>query len=594
MRILGICPSHDSSVCVINDGKIEFFVKEERLSGVKRDMHAKKCIDLVHQIYGSNGIDYATYSWQQFEDGRRFLATEDILRSKFGLTLKEPRPLENNNYFQHHANHAAVAFYNSGFEEALAIVIDRNGTELFVDFQTQYRESESVFHCKYPNEFIPLQKNFWTSRKFNPMPEQVADYLSHFDSECDATHRFSIVKAYEAATTMIGQDALENGKTMGLSSYGEDINYEPLFDENSKVIDDMFEEIDFEANPGMMTSCFKGKKEEIINKVTKENYQKYANWAKQVQLETQRAALALIKKHVEKTGIKNVCIAGGYGLNIVANAFYIKNLPDVNFYFEPLSDDTGNSIGCAMNLYRQLTNDSAIHTPENNFYHYYKEEDLSVEKYHRVEDADLEKLCQILEDQKIISIFEGAPESGPRALGHRSILFDPRNKDGKDIVNTLKKREWYRPFAGIILEEHFDRYFDTMGLQKSEYMTINFDCKDGVKEYIPTIVHVDNTCRIQTVGKDNPFLYDLLTHFYEKTGCPILLNTSFNLAGKPLIQTKKEALDFMCELDSSVPFSGVYFVDEGKLVSIKSGLKHLYMNKKTKVDVTLSDRLNNY
>lgn len=114
----------------------------------------------------------------------------------------------------------------------------------------------------------------------------------------------------------------------------------------------------------MMTSCFKGKKEEIINKVTKENYQKYANWAKQVQLETQRAALALIKKHVEKTGIKNVCIAGGYGLNIVANAFYIKNLPDVNFYFEPLSDDTGNSIGCAMNLYRQLTNDSAIHTPE--------------------------------------------------------------------------------------------------------------------------------------------------------------------------------------------------------------------------------------
>lgn len=590
MRILGICPSHDSSVCVINDGKIEFFAKEERLSGVKRDILAKMCLDLVHKIYGSNSIDYATYSWQQFEDGRRTLMIEKIVRSKFGRTLKEPRPWVKNNHFQHHLNHAAVAFYNSGFEEALTFVIDRNGTEMFVDSNTQYREAESVFHCKYPNNFITLQKNFWASREFDPVPQKVLEYVQHLDTEYDVTRRFSIVRAYEAATTMINQDALENGKTMGLYSYGENIDYEPLFDANFRPIDSMFEEITFEKNPGVPTSCFKGCEGQITPHVTKENYQKYANWAKQVQLETQRAALGLIRKHVVKTGIKNVCISGGYGLNIVANAFYIKNLPDVKFYFEPLSDDTGSSIGCAMNLYRQLTNDDKIYVPENNFYHYYEETDLETEIYHSIKHVDVDELSNILIDQKIISVFQGAPEAGPRALGHRSILFDPRNQNGKNIINTLKKREWYRPFAGIVLEEHFGKYFNTMGLSKSEYMTINFDCKEGVKDYIPTIVHVDNTCRVQTVGKKDSFLYELLSCFYEKTGCPILLNTSFNLAGRPLVQTKKEALVFMRELEIEVPFEGVFFVDEKELVSIISGLKHMFMNKKSSY-LPLSQRL---
>lgn len=151
---------------------------------------------------------------------------------------------------------------------------------------------------------------------------------------------------------------------------------------------------------------------------------------------------------------------------------------------------------------------------------------------------------------------------GPRALGHRSLLFDPRNTDGKDIVNTLKKREWYRPFAGIILEEHFKTYFHTLGLNSSEFMTINFECKDGVKEYVPSIVHVDNTCRIQTVSPNNPFLFNLLTKFYEKTGCPMLLNTSFNLAGDPLIQTKKDVMVFTDNVKDNIFFSGTYFVQE--------------------------------
>lgn len=135
------------------------------------------------------------------------------------------------------------------------------------------------------------------------------------------------------------------------------------------------------------------------------------------------------------------------------------------------------------------------------------------------------------------------------------------------MVNILKRREWYRPFAGIILEEHFSDYFETLGLKKSEYMVINFDAKPDVRDYVPSIVHVDNTCRVQTVSEKDGFIFELLTSFHERTGCPMLLNTSFNLAGKPLIQTEDDALEFIDAVKDLEIFSGVYFADEKIFVS---------------------------
>jgi carbamoyltransferase len=132
-------------------------------------------------------------------------------------------------------------------------------------------------------------------------------------------------------------------------------------------------------------------------------------------------------------------------------------------------------------------------------------------------------------------------EAGPRALGNRSILFDARNPNAKEIVNIIKQREWYRPFAGFILKEYFQEYFETHGLDKSEFMTISFSCKRT--NVIPGIVHVDNSCRIQTVDDEIPHMKELLLNFYDETGCPALLNTSFNLAGDPLIETQEEAIE---------------------------------------------------
>jgi len=152
--------------------------------------------------------------------------------------------------------------------------------------------------------------------------------------------------------------------------------------------------------------------------------------------------------------------------------------------------------------------------------------------------------------QEIVALFQDISEYGPRALGNRSLLFDPRNKDGKDIVNVIKKREWYRPFAGTVLLEHAKDWFEMGRIQESPYMSYAIPVKQDKKEIISSITHVDGTCRIQTLTrKQNKSFYDLIELFYQQTQVPILLNTSFNLAGEALVETKEDALDTLNRSD---------------------------------------------
>ena len=164
--------------------------------------------------------------------------------------------------------------------------------------------------------------------------------------------------------------------------------------------------------------------------------------------------------------------------------------------------------------------------------------------------TDKNKAIEILLNQEILAIFQGKSEMGPRALGNRSLLFDPRNKEGKTIVNKVKKREWYRPFAGSVLLEHVHEWFEMGTIKESPYMSFAIPVKEDKKELIPSITHVDGTCRIQTVTeKQNKNFYNLIKSFYEKTQVPILFNTSFNLAGEPLVETKEDALSTMARSD---------------------------------------------
>ncbi len=523
MRVVGISPLHDSSVAVINNGELEYFFKEERLSRVKRDgppvLALQKLFELVKEP-----IDHVTISAPSGDDPCvKYICTQ--VKKIFNCPVTD--------YCQHHhLSHASLAFFNSGFDQALVFVIDRDGS-LVEGFA---REAETVFFVNKENEFNTLHKNFWISGMGPEADKNRFLFEKHFKDlrrnyNVDST--MSIVKVYESATSLINQKPLENGKTMGLASYGRDLPFTNFFDEG-RPIDNKFVHGNFVMD-GHSTPIYKDYILNIAPTVTEENFQFYADYAYQVQKQTQDVALNLIKHWVKQTGIKNVCVTGGYGLNVIANQHYIKNLPDVNFYFEPLADDSGNSIGSALHLYRTLSSDKTFRPIQHTFVH-------GIESNI---DKDVGEPCtettvaEFLKDQKTVAVFHGLAESGPRALGHRSILFDARNPNAKQIVNRIKKREWYRPFAAIVLEEDFEKYFDTIGLEKSEFMTVSFN---PLTDNIPGVTHVDNTCRVQTVSENIPHIYKLLKEFKQLTDSSVLLNTSFNLAGEPLVDSFEDAL----------------------------------------------------
>jgi carbamoyltransferase len=167
-----------------------------------------------------------------------------------------------------------------------------------------------------------------------------------------------------------------------------------------------------------------------------------------------------------------------------------------------------------------------------------------------LEDIHSDQVSQILRDKNIVALFQGSSEVGPRALGNRSIIFDPTYQDGKDFVNHVKRREYFRPFAGTILHEHVNEWFDMRGLDESPNMMYAVNCQPGVEKKIPSIIHVDGTCRIQTVKQEqNPLFYELISEFYKLSGVPILFNTSFNLGGEPMVETLNDAIHTLVNSD---------------------------------------------
>jgi|TARA_R100000027_G_scaffold64587_1_gene58204 carbamoyltransferase len=152
-------------------------------------------------------------------------------------------------------------------------------------------------------------------------------------------------------------------------------------------------------------------------------------------------------------------------------------------------------------------------------------------------------IAKLVSNKNIVAVFQGRSEGGPRALGNRSLLYDPRDTSGKDYMNGIKGREWFRPLAASVMKEHADEWFHMLGLEESPFMTYSFQVKEEKRDKIPSVVHVDGTCRIQTVSEeDNYHYYHIIKAFYELTGVPMVLNTSFNLAGEPIVETATDAL----------------------------------------------------
>ena len=540
-KIVGISAAHDSSVCLFDNGKIKYFVKEERLSGNKRDKFPVLGLSSIETNGEKVSLAYSAPSPEP--DYARYLTR---IANKFHNISNSLDYSDN-----HHLVHANLSFYNSGFQEALVVVVDRNGT-IHGD---SCAESETIFLASYPNNFKPIYKNFWI---YHNSAHEYADLFRKHNPECDVdcSSMYGVVKVYETATSLIQQDALENGKTMGLSAYGnKDITFENLFIKDNIANDYYFGHEQINENRSATNRFL----QHLSTKnVSESDFDIYANYAWQVQKQTQEAVASLINKYVQKTGVKNVCIAGGYGLNVVANHYYVTQFPDVNFFFEPIPDDSGNSIGAAMKFYRDKTLDTTVYPLDNIFFNGKKHslENISGE------DVTIEDVARLLSQNKSIAVYQGLAEAGPRALGNRSILFDARDIKAKEKINKIKKREWYRPFAGMVLEDDAPMYFYNGKIKKSEFMTISFPVTEKAIREVPGIIHVDNTCRIQTVDESNPIIFKLIKEFKKITNIGILLNTSFNMAGKPLVETPKDAIETLNNSDLDY----VWFPEISKIV----------------------------
>jgi carbamoyltransferase len=528
MRVLGVSPLHDSSVAIINDGEIEAFYKEERLTKHKRDAEPFQSVEKI--LAETKGpIDLAVIG-APAPDHPALLTWLFYLQKKTGL--KQIIDLSRN----HHLQHASLAFYNSGFADAAVIVIDRSGSI----YAEKIRESETIFKASYPCKFDEVYKNYW----FDSYDVEVHRWIQKAiernpTSEHQCKSMYGIVSVYETATTLIKEHVLENGKTMGLASYGRPVDNPPQLFIKDNIPNDLL--FDREYVPGAWNAVNRNLHKHAQENVNKQNYQFFADYAYQVQQQTQEAVCHLIQKAIDKTGLKKICITGGYGLNIVANHYYTTKFPDVEFYFEPLADDSGNSLGGAMFVYRNESQDPKIRKIEHTFIHGVKH---SLENI-KGNPCTVKDIARLLADNNSVGVYNGVAESGPRALGNRSILFNACNLDAKDIVNKIKNREWYRPFAAMVLEDDAPRYFEMGHITSCPFMTMSFPVKEEMRSVIPGVVHADNTCRIQTVTEKDGHIYDLLSEMKNITGHGILLNTSFNLAGKPLIEEPHEAMEVL-------------------------------------------------
>jgi carbamoyltransferase len=430
----------------------------------------------------------------------------------------------------HHEMHTAQAFYNSGFEKAVVIVADGGGsiTEIVpTDGGKQACEIESIFTAEYPAKFVKIHES--NSNKQN----------------------ISCGWKFEMISTYLGFSFWDAGKVMGLASYGKPNPNVPDLDD-----DTLFTRLEgFKCRVDLPRT-----------------FQNDADLAYELQTKTQRRILNLIKKGIEMSGCKNVIVVGGYGLNCVANYYYRKNLPDdVNLYVEPISHDAGTSIGSAKFIWHMETGDTTIRPLKHIYYGpkpSYENIESKLREGETIQDIDYDGVIDLILKGNIVALFQGSSEGGPRALGNRTLMFDPRIPNGKDIVNKIKGREHFRPFAGSCLEEFCQSWFDMAGMESSPFMMYAVDVWPEKIPFIQSIVHVDNTCRIQTVNEEqNYHWYNLIHTFHNKTGVPILFNTSFNLAGEPLVETVDDAIRTL--RNSLIEY--VYMPEIGKLITIKNG-----------------------
>ncbi len=535
MYFLGISGMmHDPAACLIRDNEIIAFVEEERFNRIKHSPKAfpTKSISFCLKTAGIklSEVDrigfhfnpsYNNLVWKrksQFLRGPEQLIGTPYLRSSvfnfvdsgFNKNFRQKPEVE---YIDHHVAHAASSFYLSGFKDATVLTIDGAG------------ESTATMAAHGVGDGMDVLKEF---------------YLPN-----------SLGIAYMAITEWLGFQAFEGeGKVMGLAPYGK--KYLGIFDNIIKKTGDGYKFDERYDNKAWSYSDFAVRNLGKPRLPGEQILKYHQNVAYSIQHKLEDVVKHLVEKFVGETGSKNLCLAGGVALNSKMNGEILNSGIVDDIFIQPAANDSGNAIGCAVKMAVEYGNkfekmNHIYYGPE-----YTDEEIKKILQMLKIEAGyytDITgKAAELLAKGKIVGWFQGRMEGGPRALGNRSILADPRDPKMKDTINFyVKHREAFRPFCPSVLNEKRSKYFEVD--HETPFMILVQKVPKDVQKEIPAVVHADGTMRSQTVTRGaNERYHKLISEFYKLTGVPVLLNTSFNVAGEPIVNTPQEAIaDFYRE-----------------------------------------------
>lgn len=565
MYTLGIsCYYHDSAAALLKDGHVIAAVEEERFSRKKFDDSFPKlsiewCLNEAgitpDKISAIAFYDKPVLKFERLLDNYIAVAPRGLysfldvipkwlhkrlwIKSEIKKTLKG---FQGEIIFpDHHMSHAAHAFYTSPFEESAILTVDGVGE--------------------------------WTTTSFGTA-ENNSIKLSN-----DIRWPHSLGLFYSAFTYFLGFQVNEGEyKLMGLSSYGKpkyyDIILKNLIDvKNDGSIHLNMKYFAFTYDKVMTNEKFS----ELFGIAPRGENEKMKDIHFDIGASAQKVLEDIILKmanHIyDKTKMKKLCLGGGVALNGVANYKLLKEGPFENIHIPPSPGDAGSAVGCAQYLYyiqkqqkREIENDVSKRIREN-IYSGPSYDNMEIEKFLKSkkilfekfdENKLLEKTANLIADGNVVGWYQGKMEWGPRALGNRSILADPRNRKMKDILNEkIKHRESFRPFAPSILEEYVSEYFDLD--IPSPYMLLVAKVKKP--DLIPAVTHVDGTGRLQTVSKEsNPLYYNLINEFFKKTNVPVIINTSMNVMGEPIVNTPEQAYNMILKTDMDALVMGNYLI----------------------------------
>jgi carbamoyltransferase len=511
MKVLGLNLSHNASCAIVENAELIFSIEEERLSKNKKD----DSIEFICENLKNQHFDIIAYTSYDLN-----INVNKIYKEKVNRILKKNNItfIELIEFPFHHLTHAFCSFYNSGFKEAICFVVDNGGVSLKKNEKNLGQEILSIIKINNTgsiNDILKICRNY-TNETIN------------IDDVTFSVPTISLAGMYDLFKKKL--NIKEAGGIMGYSCYGKDTP-------------DIINPWEFNGKYFLSNSQFFYNVGNHL--VTKEDI------CYKIQKQTTEIVLFYIDKIKKEFPNIPICLSGGLFQNCMINFEIIKKTKDV--FVDPISHDGGTSIGLAQHVYKIKTGQDI--TPYKNLYLgkdydlknikdfnnlFITDHQISIKKVTGTEVADL------LVDNKSVAIFQGRSEIGPRALGNRSILFNPSNIHGKEIINLIKKREWFRPYAGTVLHEYKNEWFNFYNKESTEYMSYAVEVKKNKYPLIPAITHIDGTCRVQTLKKEeNVHFYNLIKEFYNKTGIPILLNTSLNLANKPLVESIEDLIYFL-------------------------------------------------